>query len=220
MTAHTLSLSVLVLVCAAFPAQAFRLALVGGPAGSGPRRAAVPVALAAGLLAAAALVWYVAPASGVFAAPAQWRWCAVAVAAGCAGPVVEYGVGALVAVARGRRAGRPALHERAGAASASAVTCAVAIAVAEEVIFRGVGLHLLVRVLGWAAAPAVALVAVVYGLNHLYFGWLTVAQKIVTGVAYGVLYELGGHSVLVPALAHVVQNVVVLALLPRWTVRR
>jgi membrane protease YdiL (CAAX protease family) len=96
----------------------------------------------------------------------------------------------------------------------------VVIAVAEEVVFRGVGQHLLERVLLWPAVPAIALTAAVYGLNHLYFGNLTVLQKVSTGVLYGALYDLSGRAVLVPVIAHVLQNLVVLLVLPRWLSRR
>jgi membrane protease YdiL (CAAX protease family) len=226
MSSHTLSLSVFILICAAFPAQLFRLTVAGAlggggagsAAGSGSRGLArfAPLIPAAGLLVVAALVWAVTPADGVLTAPQGWYWLAVAVAFGVLAPGWEIGLGALIAKARRRRISRVALHGRVGPVTVAAVTGAVLIALAEEVLFRGVGLHLLREVLGWPAVAAVGLTAVVYGLNHLYFGWLTVGQKVLTGVGFGLLYLLAGESVLVPATAHVVQNLVVLALLPRW----
>ncbi|QSB12701.1 CPBP family intramembrane metalloprotease [Natronosporangium hydrolyticum] len=223
MSSRTLSLSLLVLLCAAFPAQLFRvgLAMTLGPApGAGKilaqlRRLWLPGAF----LLVAGLVWYVAPASGVLAAPVAWWWCAVAVAVGLAAPGVEVGVGAATALARGRRPVRVRLHERwqrGGAAGGLAVTTALLVAVAEEVIFRGVGLYLLRHELAMPAVLAVAVAALVYALNHLYFGWLTVGQKLVTGVLFGWLFLASGGSVLVPVLAHVAQNVLVVAVLPRW----
>ncbi len=232
MTNHILFLSVFVLVCSAFPAQLFRLTVAGaltGGSGSGGARTsgsgrwaalAAHLAPSASLLAVAALVWYVAPATGVVTRPAGWPWLAVAVGVGCLAPVVEIGVGALVAKARRRKISRVALHGRVTATSALAVLGAAVVAVAEEVLFRGVGLHLLGPVLGWPLVAAVALTALVYGLNHLYFGWLTVGQKVVTGVVFGLLYLMSGQSLLVPAVAHVVQNIVVLTVLPRWLAPR
>jgi hypothetical protein len=61
----------------------------------------------------------------------------------------------------------------------------------------------------------VALTAAGYGLNHLYFGALTVFQKTVTGVLFGALFLACGHSLLVPVTAHVVQNLLVLG----WAAR-
>jgi membrane protease YdiL (CAAX protease family) len=126
----------------------------------------------------------------------------------------------LVAVARGHRVGRVRLHERWGGAGWPVLGTALAVAVAAEVIFRGVGLHLLVTELGWPAAAAVGLTAVGYGLNHLYFGPLTVLQKSVTGVLLGVLFLASGHSLLVVVVAHGVQNVAILGLARRREVHR
>ena len=115
---------------------------------------------------------------------------------------------------------RIGLHERWSAVSAAAVAAVVVTAAAEELVFRGVWLPVLERSLGWLAAAAIALTSVIYGLNHLFFGWLTVVQKTVTGVALGVLFELSGFHLVVPVIAHVTQNLVVLLILPRWTGRR
>ncbi|MET7427132.1 CPBP family glutamic-type intramembrane protease [Dactylosporangium sp. NPDC005555] len=218
----------LILLCAAFPAQAFRLTLsgvLGGTgtpgrsSGSAPRRLDRAVAgqlmFAVALIAVAGLVAALAPMRWDLTSPGGWRWYAIAVGFGCLAPVLEWAAGAAVLAMRHRRLAGIALHRLAGAGSAWAVLAAVGAAAAEEVLFRGVGLHLLERELGWPAAAALVVTAIVYGLNHLYFGAATVAQKTLTGVGFGLLYLLGGHNVLVPLVAHAVQNVVVLTLLPR-----
>nr|MDT0656838.1 CPBP family glutamic-type intramembrane protease [Micromonospora sp. DSM 115978] len=240
MSTPTHFLSVLVVVCSAVPSQLFRVGAIaagagnaaagpgntaagaGRPAGGSARgRTAVPGWLVAPTLitALAALVWFVAPRSGVVAAPSAWWWCAVAVVVGALAPVVEFGVGALPAVAARRPVAGFRLHERAGGALGSAVPTAVAVAVAEEVIFRGVSLHLLATGLGWPPLAAIGLTALLYGLNHLWYGWPTVAQKTGTGLVYGALYVLAGYSVVVPVVAHVTQNLVVLLAVPRQAVR-
>ncbi|BCB75559.1 hypothetical protein GCM10022251_28270 [Phytohabitans flavus] len=226
MTTRTLCLSVLILLCTAFPAQAFRLTLAGvvgggstGTRSSAPRRldpaVTGQVAFAVALIAVAALAATLAPMEWDLTSSVDWYWYAAAAAFGFLAPVLEWAVGAAVLAIRHRRLAGIALHRLAGGGSALVVLAAVGAAAAEEVLFRGVGLHLLEGVLGWPAAAALAITAVVYGLNHLYFGAMTVVQKTVTGVGFGLLYLLGGHNVLVPLVAHVVQNVVVLTLLPR-----
>jgi hypothetical protein len=47
-----------------------------------------------------------------------------------------------------------------------------------------------------------------------------VGQKSITGLLFGVLYVLAGHSVAAPLVAHVVQNILVLTVLPRLEARR
>lgn len=210
MSIRTPSLELLVLLSTAFPAQLFRA-----------RAALLPALLApAGLLAVAGLAWYVAPVSGVTTAPSGWPWYAVAVAAGLAAPAWEVGIGVAGAAVRRRRVGRVGLHERWPGGTAAGVATAVTVAAAEEVLFRGVGLSLLADGLHAPAALAVGVTAVVYALNHLWFGWQTVGQKLLTGVLFGLLYVAAGYSLVVPLLAHVVQNVAVLVLLPRLGGRR
>ena len=198
MTTHTHFLSALVLVSAAFPAQLL----------AGTRRTLLPAGLAL-------LAWYLAPASGVLAAPRDWRWVPVAVLLGCAAPALEFGVGALYGAVSGRRLVFAGLHRHWSAQPAGMLPAVLLLAAAEEVIFRGVGQHLLVHVFGWPALAAIALMALLYGMNHLYFGWLTVGQKAATGLLYGMLYQACGQSVLVPLLAHLTQNLVVMLVLPR-----
>ncbi len=198
MTTHTHFLSALVLAGTAFPAQLL----------AGTRRTLLPAVLAL-------LAWYLAPASGVLSAPRDWQWVAVALVLGCAAPAVEVAVGALAGAMSGRRLVFGGLHRHWSVQPTTAVPVVLLIGAAEEVVFRGVGQHLLVHVFGWPVAAAIALMALLYGLNHLYFGWLTVGQKVVTGLLYGALYQAGGQSVLVPVLAHLAQNLVVLLVLPR-----
>lgn len=224
MTTRTLCLSLLVVLCAAFPAQVFQMATSAGRSGTGtpgsaPRRMdramTGPLVLAAGvLIAMAALVATLAPMRWALP-PVDWRWYAAAVAFGCLAPVLEWALGAVHVAIRYRRLAGIGLHRLAGAGSVWVVLALVIAGAVEEVLFRGVGLHVLERVLGWPVAAALAITSVVYGLNHLYFGAVTVAQKTVTGVGFGLLYLLGGHNVLVPLVAHAVQNIVVLTMLPR-----
>lgn len=211
MTSHTPFLSALVLASSAFPAQLYRVGVAATPdarpvasrVAATLRSAWLPVSF----LLVAALAWYVAPVDGPVL-PAAWWWYPLAVAVGLAAPAWEVAAGFGIALVRRRRPVRVAPHRRWGA-GASMVAAAVAVGVAEEVIFRGVGLSLLVRELGVPVAAAVALTAAVYGVNHLYFGGLTVAQKCVTGVVFGVLFVASGYRLAVPLLAHVAQNLLV-----------
>lgn len=213
MNSPTLYLSALVLLAAAFPAQLARIGVMLADQPDRrrrPRPVVVQLWLPATLLVVAGLTWYLAPASGLTTLPGHWGWYLVAVLVGLAAPVLEVGVAAAPALLRGRRVRRVRLTDRWPVGGGLVLAGALIAAVAEEVIFRGVGLHLLVGPLGWPTVAAVAVTAVVYGLNHLYFGLPTVAQKTVTGVLYGVLYLACGASVWVPVLAHLVQNLLVL----------
>lgn len=209
MSAHIPFLSALVLICAAFPTQLVRVAVTagGGLTTAGRERLerwGLPVAAGA----VALLAWWTAPLPGLGPLPASLVWPLIAAAAGLLAPLWEIGLGYAWAFARRRRVARVALHERASVHfGAMASVCLVA--VAEELVFRRLGIELLAG-LDRPLWTVVALTSIVYGLNHLYFGWPTVAQKTLTGAAYAGLYIAGGHSLLVPVIAHVVHNLVVL----------
>lgn len=221
MITRTPYLSGLILLSAAFPGQLFRVAMgfAVRPGRNQTRPAWVALLIPAALLLTAALVWYVAPESGVTRAPGQWYWLAVALAVGVAAPAWEAGLGAALAWARRRRVTGIRLHQQWTNVGTIGVAAAVLVAIAEEVIFRGVGIYLLTGTLGAPIAMAVVITALAYGLNHLYFGWLTVLQKCITGIVLGGLFVAAGYSVLVPMVAHVVQNLVVLLVLPRLGAR-
>lgn len=209
MTAHIPFLSALVLICAAFPTQLVRVAATAGGGLSATGRARLELwglPFAAGLIAA--LAWWAAPLPGLGPLPATALWPLIALAAGLLAPLWEIGLGYLWALARRRRVARVALHDKASAHLGAILSMSV-VAVAEELVFRRLGVELL-GALAWPLWTIVALTSIVYGLNHLYFGWTTVAQKTLTGAVYAGLYLVGGRSLLVPVIAHVVHNAAIL----------
>lgn len=217
MSAPTHFLSALVLVCVAFPTQLFRIGLMALSPTTRSAQWFRRLGLGGFSAVVAALAWYLAPLEGLPLLPQWLPWLAVAVAVGVAAPAWEIGLGYVVGAIGGRKFGGVALHEHWPGGSAAVTVAAVVIAVAEEIIFRGIGIGLLTGPLGWHVLTAVIVTAGVYGLNHLYFGWLTVAQKTVSGVVFAILFIIGG-GLLVPVIAHVVQNLVVLTVLPRLSI--
>lgn len=84
------------------------------------------------------------------------------------------------------------------------------VAVGEEIFFRAIWLGTLVA-LGVAAPLALVLSSLAYGLNHLFAGTTSVVSKSATGLLYGLLYLAGGQSVVLPVIAHVLQNATLFA---------
>jgi membrane protease YdiL (CAAX protease family) len=89
-----------------------------------------------------------------------------------------------------------------------------AIAIGEEVFFRMIWLGALLS-LGFPAPLAIFTSSLAYGLNHLMFGRISVASKTVTGCIYGSLYLLGGQSIWLPIVTHVLQNLTLFQLAGR-----
>ena len=86
----------------------------------------------------------------------------------------------------------------------------VLIAVGEEVFFRLIWLGGMIAagVPPWAA---LAVSSVAYGVNHLFAGGASAVAKSATGALYGALYLLGGQSLVLPVVAHVLQNAALFA---------
>ena len=185
MSSHTHSLSVLVLLLRRVPGAA-----VPGGAGDGGRRPVVPTGRRVVVTGAAGGV-RAGRGAAVVRRPGHRPHPAAGAGGGCcrrwppglAAPVLELAATYAAARVRGRRVSGVRLHQGWTARGGLALVGALVAGVAEEAIFRGVGLYLLVHPLAVPVVAAVAVTAVGYGLNHLYFGWSTVAQKTLTGVA-------------------------------------
>lgn len=149
---------------------------------------------------------WLSPESSVWGIPTAW-WILCAVLLGPLMVLVEIGVMCLWLLAHGERPTGVSLHS---AWVDDPIPLALSTAVvgsAEEVIFRGVWVSVLVLVFGWPALPAILLAAVAYGFNHWYFGLHVVGQKCVSGFIYGVLFIVSGHLVLVPLIVHALHNI-------------
>lgn len=122
----------------------------------------------------------------------------------------EYVIGALTAYEPGgkllRRATTQAFWR--GRLSPPGYACLAVVVVGEEFFFRAVWIGTLRGPLGLPAALALTMSSLVYGLNHLAFGWTAVASKAASGLAYGGLYLLGGGSLWPPVVAHALQNAI------------
>ncbi len=78
----------------------------------------------------------------------------------------------------------------------------IGISLAEEMIWRGFLTYYLESRLGVPLAAALVIGAVLFGLNHTYFGLRNVLLKTIDGLVWGVLMIVTS-SVLVPILSHI-----------------
>jgi membrane protease YdiL (CAAX protease family) len=84
------------------------------------------------------------------------------------------------------------------------------IALGEEIVFRQTWIGVLEPTFGFSALAALITSAVMYGINHLYFGWSSVLSKTAAGLVYGGLFLLDDRSLWCPFLAHALQNAILL----------
>ncbi|MGZ5442617.1 MAG: CPBP family glutamic-type intramembrane protease [Thermoanaerobaculia bacterium] len=212
MSTHTLYLDFVILASAAYPSglsYSLFTALRGHPA-------RITTGLLATLLlpfaAVVPAVWLLRPSLFVFRVPAP-AMLAVAV---LTVPVALLGESLVQAIAVWRATGvfprRIELHGLwQNRLSLLDHVLVVLIASGEEMFFRMIWLGAMIAG-GVPAGLALAVSSVAYGLNHMFAGGTAAVAKSITGLLYGALYLLGGGSVLLPIVAHVLQNAALFSL--------
>lgn len=123
---------------------------------------------------------------------------------------VEFGVGGILLRASGIKVKGISVNASWKKLSAAGWVLTLLLAVIEELIYRQLWSVAILEHLGWGTAVFVALSALCYGFNHLYYGFSTFLQKTLSGTAYAALFLLSGGCILVPVLAHALQNLIIL----------
>ena len=81
-------------------------------------------------------------------------------------------------------------------------------AVCEEIIFRQVFFYILYNVLEVNIFIIIITASFVYSINHIYFGANAVFQKFIVGIIYSLLFVYSSFSVIIPAITHFSQNMI------------
>ena len=81
-----------------------------------------------------------------------------------------------------------------------------AFVIIEELIFRQVLYNLLFKNFGMKEITVLIICSLVFALNHINYGVVTVPQKILSGLIYSLFYMISGYCILVPIIGHMVQN--------------
>lgn len=174
----------------------------------------IPRAVSTGLLAflvlpflvLAPVVWLIQPKLLVVHVSSVWMF-GVAVLLVPVALLIEYTIHALPAYRATGQFFRGIVVQNLwpGKLSLSDHLLMASIAIGEEIFFRMIWLGVLLS-LGFPVPLAIFVSSLAYGINHLMFGGLSVASKTVTGCIYGALYLLGGQSIWLPIVTHVLQN--------------
>ena len=97
----------------------------------------------------------------------------------------------------------------------SSVVSIILAAAAEELVFRQVIIGGVCEGLGWAPWAAGIVSALLYGMNHVYFGRFAVIQKCSSGLIYSMFFLTGEAGIWLCILCHVSQNIILYC----WSVR-
>lgn len=95
-------------------------------------------------------------------------------------------------------------------ASIKVIGLSVIVALLEEVIFRQIWFSILIKEFKMNIILVIIISGFIYAMNHGFLGKKVLMQKFVTGIIYGCLFYFSGNCVIIPVIAHCVQNSVIL----------
>ncbi|WP_157151303.1 CPBP family intramembrane glutamic endopeptidase [Brachyspira sp. SAP_772] len=81
-------------------------------------------------------------------------------------------------------------------------------AICEEIIFRQVFFNILYNILEVNIFIVIIISAFTYSINHIYFGANAVFQKFIVGIIYSLLFVYSSFSIIIPAITHFLQNLI------------
>ena len=139
-------------------------------------------------------------------------WYAIAVIAAPVLIGVEFIVGGILLKASGTKVKGISVNSSWKKISAAGWIATLLLAILEELIYRQLWSVAILEHLGWGVTAFVVLSAIVYGFNHLYYGFATFLEKTISGVGYAGLFLLSGGCVVIPILAHALQNIMILVI--------
>ncbi|MGJ0907897.1 CPBP family intramembrane glutamic endopeptidase [Clostridium botulinum] len=90
------------------------------------------------------------------------------------------------------------------------IILSVFIGIFEEVVYRQLWFNILFKDFKLYIVVVFIITSVVYALNHIFLGKQVFFQKILAGVVYGGLFYFSGFNILIPIIAHCLENTVIL----------
>ncbi|SCX19463.1 CAAX protease self-immunity [Lachnospiraceae bacterium YSD2013] len=129
--------------------------------------------------------------------------------------IVEILVGILASLAAKKKIGEITVDERIGKESPFIWLCVILVAILEELLFRGICFEILGS-LDVNIYVCIVISALLYAINHCHEGVVTTLQKVLTGAFLASMYVLSGYNIIVPILAHVFENVILIV----WSKRK
>ncbi len=90
------------------------------------------------------------------------------------------------------------------------IILSVFIGIFEEVVYRQLWFNILFKDFKLHIVVVFIITSFVYALNHIFLGRQVFFQKILAGVVYGGLFYFSGFNILIPIIAHCLENTVIL----------
>lgn len=137
-----------------------------------------------------------------------WFFYPIAIAAGFSCILFEYYIGAWqIFIKEGRFPRGSAVHSfYKSNMNMLDLSLIIALVILEELILRQGLFTILLVGIKLNLWLVIFVSAFIYGLNHLFFGLRTLIPKVMSGFIYVCLFYFSGMSVIVPVVAHSIQN--------------
>ena len=138
----------------------------------------------------------------------SWFFYPIAIAAGFSCIVFEYYIGALqIFIKEGKFPKGIRVHSfYTSKMKIMDFLLIIVLVIVEELILRQALFTILLLSIKLNLWIVITVSAFIYGLNHLFFGIKTFPQKLISGFIYTCLFYFSGMSIIVPIIAHTVQN--------------
>lgn len=141
-----------------------------------------------------------------------WWWIPISIGLAPINIMLEIAEGYIAQTAMGNVPSRLSFNSKATDGGILGIIAFAGIAITEEFIFRLTWIGILSHIFGLAVVLSVFISAVVYALNHIYYGINTVLQKLISGTVYSLLFVLSNGMLLAPVICHVTQNIIVVTM--------
>lgn len=150
------------------------------------------------------------PLQGQLSLPSGNHWYIVAAILAPLLIGVEFLVGAAALKLSGVRIGGLTVNRNWVKISNLGFFLTIALAVIEELLYRQLWSVILLDNFGLPVWGFLLISSCAYGFNHLYYGFVTFLQKVVSGVFLTLLFVFSGKAILMPIIAHTLQNAIIL----------
>lgn len=140
--------------------------------------------------------------------PKAYYWYVIAIIAAPLIIMLEAGMGYFLFMIQGMKLTKIKMISMGDSKFTTGISTFI-VGIMEEVIYRQIWFLIGLQVLGMNVVVVLLLTSFFYGLNHITLGPYVFIQKLLSGVLYGLLFIFSGYTVVIPMIAHGIQNLIV-----------
>lgn len=137
-------------------------------------------------------------------------WYIISIVAAPVLIIMEFTIGAVILRMSGKKVKGISVNGNWKEINVVGCISTILLAIIEELIYRQLWSVIMLDILQWNVFLYIILSSVIYGFNHLYYGFTTFLQKTISGVLLTVIFLQSGRCIIIPIIIHLLQNSIVL----------